>query len=50
MFVAVSDNKFAWSKDGKTITEGAIDLDRLKTVCYGNNMFVAVGDMGHCME
>ena len=44
MFVTVSysDGKYAWSTDGKTFTEGNLIGD-WRLVCYGNNMFVAVG-------
>ena len=44
IFVAVGQDRCAWSIDGKTFTEGTItENDYFKDVCYGNDMFVAVG-------
>lgn len=44
IFVAVGQDRCAWSIDGKTFTEGTItENDYLKDVCYGRNIFVAVG-------
>ena len=49
-FVAISNNKCAWSTDGKTFTDGTIlsSLDRLQSMCFGKDMFVAVGSNGQC--
>ena len=50
MFVTVSsDGKCAYSKDGKTFTEGSIPLNRWNSVCFGNGFFVAVSSGGNCV-
>ena len=55
MFVAVGDsnNRGAWSEDGKNFTEGNMPVDSYSnhkyiSICYGNGLFVTTGQGDVC--